>query len=60
MLNPAIGKLIQNCDNRYNLVLQIAKEAREIADDAIANDEIILEKPVSLAINKIAAEKGVL
>ncbi len=60
MLNPAIGQLIQKCDNRYSLVLQIAKEARTIADEAIANDEIILEKPVSLAINKVAAEKGVL
>ncbi len=60
MLNPAIGKLIQNCDNRYSLVLNIAKEAREIADEAVAKEEIILEKPVSLAINKIANERGLL
>lgn len=60
MLNPAIGKLIQNCDNRYSLVLNIAKEAREIADEAVAKEEIILEKPVSLAINKIANKQGLL
>ncbi len=60
MLNPAIGKLIQNCDNRYSLVLNIAKEAREIADEAVAKEEIVLEKPVSLAINKIANERGLL
>ncbi len=60
MLNPAIGKLIQNCDNRYSLVLNIAKEAREIADEAVLKEEIILEKPVSLAINKIANERGLL
>ena len=60
MLNPAIGKLIQNCDNRYSLVLNIAKEARDIADEAVAKEEIILEKPVSLAINKIANERGLL
>ena len=58
MLNPAIGKLIQNCDNRYSLVLEIAKEARSIADEAIQNEEIVIEKPVSLAINKIASERG--
>ncbi|MBR2042938.1 MAG: DNA-directed RNA polymerase subunit omega [Clostridia bacterium] len=58
MLNPAIGKLIQNCDNRYSLVLEIAKEARSIADEAIQNEEIVIEKPVSLAINKIACERG--
>jgi DNA-directed RNA polymerase subunit omega len=60
MLNPAIGKLIQNCENRYSLVLSIAKEAREIADEAVSKEEIILEKPVSLAINKIANERGLL
>lgn len=60
MLNPAIGKLILNCDNRYGLVNEIAKEARKIADEAIEREEIILEKPVSLAINKIAAQRGLL
>lgn len=60
MLNPAIGKLIQNCDNRYSLVIEIAKEARTIADEAIEKEEVIIEKPVSLAINKIASERGLL
>jgi hypothetical protein len=41
-------------------VLSIAKEAREIADEAVLKEEIILEKPVSLAINKIANERGLL
>ena len=56
MLNPAIGKLINTCDNRYKLVKQIAKEARVIADDAEQKGEIIIEKPVSIAINKMAEE----
>ena len=60
MLNPAIGKLIQNCENRYSLVLDIAKDARAISDEAALKEEIILEKPVSLAINKIANERGLL
>ncbi len=56
MLNPAIGKLIGNCDNRYKLVNQIAKNARKIADDAEEKGEIIIEKPVTIAINKMAEE----
>ena len=56
MLNPAIGKLINNCDNRYKLVNQIAKNARNIADEAEQKGEIIIEKPVTIAINKMAEE----
>ena len=56
MLNPAIGKLINNCDNRYSLVLDVAKTAREISEEAAEKGEIIVEKTVSLAINKIASE----
>jgi len=56
MLNPAIGKLIEKCDNRYELVMDVANEARNISELATANGEIIVEKPVSLAINKLASE----
>lgn len=56
MLNPAIGKLIEAKDNRYRLVLEVAKEAREISEEAQKNEEIIVEKTVSLAINKLASE----
>ena len=56
MLNPAIGKLINNTDSRYKLVLDIAKKAREIAKDAQDNGEIIIERPVTLAMNEMAAD----
>lgn len=56
MLNPNIGKLIQNCDNRYRLVLDVAHTAREISGKAIENGEISVEKPVSVAIDKLANE----
>lgn len=58
MLNPAIGKLIEGYDNRYRLVTDIAKCAREISSQAEKNEEILIEKPVSIAINKLASEKG--
>lgn len=56
MLNPAIGKLINNCDNRYKLVNQIAEKARNIADEAEQKGEVIIDKPVTIAINQMADE----
>lgn len=56
MLNPAIGKLIENTDSRYKLVLDIAKRARSIAKTAEDNGEIITEKPVTIAMNEMASE----
>lgn len=56
MLNPAIGKLIREYDSRYQLVHDVADEARRISEEAESNHEILVEKPVSLAIDKIAAE----
>lgn len=58
MLNPAIGKLINNCDSRYQLVLEVAKEARIIAEQNENETDKELEKSVSLAINKLAEQKG--
>ncbi len=60
MLNPAIGKLIEYYDNRYRLVTDISKYARKISSDAEENGEILIEKPVSIAINKLASEKGLI
>ena len=60
MLNPAIGKLIEEYDNRYRLVTDISRCAREISSEAEEKDEILIEKPVSIAINKLASEKGLI
>ena len=58
MLNPAIGKLINNSESRYQLVLEVAKQARIIAEKNENETDKALEKSVSLAIDKIAEEKG--
>lgn len=60
MLNPAIGKLIDNYDNRYRLVTDVSKCAREISEEAQQREEILIEKPVSIAINKLAGDKNLL
>jgi DNA-directed RNA polymerase subunit omega len=57
MLNPAIGKLINAYENRYDLVIDVAKRARLISKRAQQNDEILVEKPVTLAMEELAEEK---
>ena len=56
MLDPKIGKLIEEYDNRYQLVLDVASQARII--EKYNEDEIDsrMEKSVSLAIDKIAMQ----
>ncbi len=54
MLNPNIGKLIQNYENRYRLVIDVAHNAREISKESEDKGEILIEKPVSLSIDKLA------
>ncbi len=58
MLNPKIGKLIENYENRYRLVTDIAKTARKVSADAQDRGELLQEKSVSIAINKLAEKKG--
>lgn len=56
MLNPNIGKLIQSYDNRYRLVVDLAHNAREISKEMEDAGVISTEKPVSIAIDKLAGE----
>lgn len=57
MLNPAIGELIENYESRYALVLDVAARARHIAEEAENAGEILIEKPVSLAIDRMNNER---
>ena len=47
MFNPDLQGVLKNHLSRYSLVVATAKRAREIADEAEENKEIITEKPVS-------------
>ncbi|MCI8554075.1 MAG: DNA-directed RNA polymerase subunit omega [Clostridiales bacterium] len=51
MLKPTDIETIRGKESRYAVVVGVAKRAREIADAAEAGGEILIEKPVSLAIN---------
>lgn len=53
MLNPNLSKVLQNGESRYSLVIATARRAREISEIAEVNREILLDKPVSIAINEL-------
>lgn len=55
LLYPAVDALNEQVPNRYLLVNVVARKAREIADDAENLGEHLSEKPVTLAINGVAA-----
>ena len=54
MLYPPVADLLKNVDSRYLLVNVVAQRARNIAEEAEANQEELLEKPVTLAIREVA------
>lgn len=53
MFNPDLKDVLKNHLSRYSLVTATARRARAISDEAIENEEIIVEKPVSLALDEI-------
>ena len=50
MLAPSDIEELKGKNSRYAVVVGVAKRARQIADEAEANKEILIEKTVSLAI----------
>ena len=57
MLYPPVADLLKNVDSRYLLVNVVAQRARNIAEEAEANEEELFEKPVTLAIKEVAEGK---
>ena len=55
MFNPDLRNVLKNNMSRYSLVTAVAKRAREIAIAAEENQEVLNEKPVSLALDEIIA-----
>ncbi len=51
MLNPRDIENLKGKNSRYAVVIGIAKRARDIAQEAEDNNVILIEKPVSMAIN---------
>ena len=57
MLYPPVADLLKNVDSRYLLVNVVAHRARQIAMEAQEFGEDLPEKPVTLAIQEVAAGK---
>lgn len=57
MFNPDLKNVLKNHLSRYSLVAATAKRARQISDEALANGEIMVEKPVSIALDEIVEGK---
>ena len=57
MLKPTDIEELQGKHSRYDVVIGVAKRAREISERAQENDEIITEKTVSLAIEDFKKEE---
>ncbi|MDR0906026.1 MAG: DNA-directed RNA polymerase subunit omega [Oscillospiraceae bacterium] len=55
MLYPSLSELLKQVNSRYLLVNVIAKRAREISAASERRGEPLDQKPVSLAIDEIAA-----
>lgn len=53
MFNPDLKNVLKNHLSRYSLVTATAKRARQISDEALENGEIMVEKPVSIALDEI-------
>ena len=57
MLRPAVCQILKNNESTYSLVIAVAKRAREIADELIANEQTLEEKPVKTAVEELASGK---
>lgn len=55
--NPDLSSVLSNHMSRYSLVRATAKRAREISEEAENNEIILVEKPVSIAIDEIIEGK---
>jgi len=54
MFKPAMNDILKKDQSYYSLVIAVAKRAREIAEDAEANHQVVVEKPVRLAVEEFA------
>ena len=55
--NPDLSSVLSNNISRYSLVRATAKRAREIAEEADDDGIILVEKPVSIALDEILSKK---
>lgn len=57
MKMPSVDEMLLGKQSRYSLVIAVAKRAREIASEAELKGDILVEKPVNLAIEDFKEHK---
>ena len=57
MLKPSADLIIDPSQSRYALLVGISKLAREIVEEAEKADQILVEKPVDLAVHDFMDQK---
>ena len=51
--NRTIDDIFEMSDSRYSLVNAISRKAREIADEAESNNDVLYRKPVNMVIDRL-------
>ena len=51
--NRTIDDVFEMSDSRYSLVNAISRKAREIADEAESNNDVLYRKPVNMVIDRL-------
>lgn len=54
MHRPSINEILKKDESYYSFVVAVAKRAREIAIEAEESGEVLIEKPVQLAVEQFA------
>ena len=57
MIKHETGKLLEESESVYSLVIAVAKRSRDIAADAQEKRILLDEKPVNMAIDEFSAHK---
>lgn len=57
MIKPIADLILTPKQSRYSLVIAVSKRARQIAEDAEKNRDILDEKPVELAVQEYVRHK---
>lgn len=55
-----IDDIFEMSDSRYSLVNAISKKAREIADEAQSNNDVLYRKPVNMVIDRLLDGRAII
>jgi len=56
-IKPTQVPEVSGDQNRYSLVIAVAKLARQISEEASKKEEILIEKPVDLAVQNMIEKR---